>query len=77
MHDYKNHVNELMIRLRQINLNVNSEDDFQNILEILMGITMKAAIDVYNHPKEKEHFMKRYQDKINLVKYGIVKKEVK
>ena len=58
-------------------LNVNSEDDFQNILEILMGITMKAAIDVYNHPKEKEHFMKRYQDKINLVKYGIVKKEVK
>jgi hypothetical protein len=58
-------------------LNINSEDDFQNILEILMGITMKAAIDVYNHPKEKEHFMKRYQDKINLVKYGIVKKEVK
>ncbi len=58
-------------------LNVNSEDDFQNILEILMGITMKAAIDVYNHPKEKGHFMKRYQDKINLVKYGIVKKEVK
>ena len=26
MHDYKNHVNELMIRLRQINLNVNSEE---------------------------------------------------
>ena len=42
-----------------------------------MGITMKAAIDLYNHTKEKEHFMKRYQDKINLVKYGIVKKEVK
>ena len=41
-----------------------------------MGITMKAAIDVYNHPKEKEFFMKRYQDKVNLVKYGIVKKEV-
>ena len=38
---------------------------------------MKAAIDVYNHPKEKEYFMKRYHDKINLVKYGIVKKEVK
>ena len=57
-------------------LNVNSEDDFQNILEILMGITMKAAIDVYNHPKEKEHFMKRYQDKINLVKYGIVKRRL-
>lgn len=58
-------------------LNVNSEEDFQSILEILMGITMKAAIEVYNHPKEKEHFMKRYHDKINLVKYGIVKKEVK
>ena len=57
-------------------LNINSEEDFQNILEILMGITMKAAIDVYNHPKEKEFFMKRYQDKVNLVKYGIVKKEV-
>ena len=57
-------------------LNVNSEEDFQSILEILMGITMKAAIDVYNHPKEKERFMKRYHDKINLVKYGIVKKEV-
>ncbi len=37
-----------------------------------MGLTMKAAIDVYNHPKEK-YFMKRYHDKINLVKYGIVK----
>ena len=57
-------------------LSVNSEEDFQNILEILIGITMKAAIDVYNHPKEKEYFIKRYHDKINLVKYGIVKKEV-
>lgn len=58
-------------------LNANSKEDLQSILEILIGITMKAAIDVYNHPKEKDIFIKRYRDKINLVKYGIVKKEVK
>ena len=56
-------------------LSVNSEEDFQNILEILIGITMKAAIAGYNHPKEKEYFIKRYHDKINLVTSGIVKKE--
>lgn len=41
MHDYKNHVNELMIRLRQINLNVNSEES-----DIIEKCAKKLKIDV-------------------------------
>ena len=41
MHDYKNHVNELMIRLRQINLNVNSEES-----DIMEKCAKKLKIDV-------------------------------
>lgn len=58
-------------------INANSKEDLQSILEILTGITIKSAIDVYNHPKEKEQFVKYYHNKINLVKYGILKKEDK
>lgn len=55
-------------------LSIQSKDDLQNVLDLFMCITMKAAVDTYNHPKEKEIYMKRYENKLNLLKYGLLKR---
>lgn len=58
------------------NLNINSEEDLYDILEILISVTQKAVMQLFLHIEERDKIIKKYDKKIEILKHGIVKENL-
>lgn len=55
------------------NLNINTEEDLDNIISILLTITREASVMIFMNISQAKEIREQYLRKIELVKFGLLK----
>jgi len=58
------------------NLNLLSSNDIYDMIDILVSITQKATVDIFLHIEEKDEILERYENKVTILKRGMLKEKL-
>lgn len=58
------------------NLNLQTPNDLDDIIDILISLTQKSTVDIFLYIEEKDEILQEYKNKLTILKRGILKEKL-
>ena len=69
----KDYLDLLKLYVDTKSLNLKSQDDVYDIIDILIAVTQKTTVDIFLHIEEKDEILEEYKNKVTILQRGMLK----